>query len=238
MSFVPEIADPITVSEQRTYTQEGKNNFRLHNVVPEVASPILGTDGHNRTPGSMGDTEGLLIPEVVGALSDGAHRGGGRNGQDVYNGRIIPVAFKASHFTRDKDGAPSETYPPLSADADKGDQDPLVLTFAERTRAGGRNLEVSEDIAFAMTNAAAGGQTHSRRLLAHARVRRLTPLECERLQGFPDNFTRIMYRKKPAADGPRYRALGNSMAVPVMAWIGKRIDLVERMLIKLGRPNT
>jgi DNA (cytosine-5)-methyltransferase 1 len=58
-------------------------------------------------------------------------------------------------------------------------------------------------------------------------VRRLTPTECERLQGFPDGFTKIPYRNKPAdkcPDGPRYKALGNSMAVPVMRWIGERIQ--------------
>jgi DNA (cytosine-5)-methyltransferase 1 len=62
-------------------------------------------------------------------------------------------------------------------------------------------------------------------------VRRLTPVECERLQGFPDDYTRIPMPKKGkkvgpvwAADGPRYKALGNSMAVPVMRWIGERID--------------
>ena len=63
-------------------------------------------------------------------------------------------------------------------------------------------------------------------------VRRLTPVECERLQGFPDDFTRIPYRGKPAdrcPDGPRYKALGNSMAVNVMAWIGERIALVDAM---------
>ena len=60
-------------------------------------------------------------------------------------------------------------------------------------------------------------------------VRRLTPRECERLQGFPDDYTLIMYRKKPAADGPRYKALGNSMAVPVMRWIGQRIQEVDRV---------
>ncbi len=59
-------------------------------------------------------------------------------------------------------------------------------------------------------------------------VRRLTPVECERLQGFPDNYTNIPWRKKPEApDGPRYKALGNSMAVPVMRWIGQRIEKVE-----------
>ena len=55
-------------------------------------------------------------------------------------------------------------------------------------------------------------------------VRRLTPRECERLQGFPDDYTAIPYRGKAAADGPRYKALGNSMAVPVMRWIGERIQ--------------
>jgi DNA (cytosine-5)-methyltransferase 1 len=62
-------------------------------------------------------------------------------------------------------------------------------------------------------------------------VRRLTPRECERLQGFPDDHTMISWRNKPAdqcPDGPRYKALGNSMAVPCMAWIGKRIDAVEK----------
>lgn len=57
-------------------------------------------------------------------------------------------------------------------------------------------------------------------------VRRLTPKEAERLQGFPDNYTAIPWRNKPASecpDGPRYKALGNSMAVPVMRWIGQRI---------------
>jgi len=60
-------------------------------------------------------------------------------------------------------------------------------------------------------------------------VRRLTPVECERLQGFPDGYTNIPWRKSPEApDGPRYKALGNSMAVPCMAWIGQRIAEVDR----------
>ena len=61
-------------------------------------------------------------------------------------------------------------------------------------------------------------------------VRRLTPLECERLQGFPDEHTLIAWKGKPAEecpDGPRYKAIGNSMAVPVMRWIGKRIAAAD-----------
>ena len=60
-------------------------------------------------------------------------------------------------------------------------------------------------------------------------VRRLTPVECERLQGFGDNYTDIKSKGKPTPDGPRYKALGNSMAVPVMAWIGARIQQYEDM---------
>jgi DNA (cytosine-5)-methyltransferase 1 len=67
-------------------------------------------------------------------------------------------------------------------------------------------------------------------------IRRLTPKECERLQGFPDDWTKIPYRNKDAdqcPDGPRYKACGNSMAVPVMRWIGQRIQYVENLMKEL-----
>jgi len=70
-------------------------------------------------------------------------------------------------------------------------------------------------------------ETHGHEPIIHhnAVVRRLTPVECERLQGFPDNYTNIPWANKPTApDSRRYKALGNSMAVPVMHWIGKRIE--------------
>jgi DNA (cytosine-5)-methyltransferase 1 len=60
-------------------------------------------------------------------------------------------------------------------------------------------------------------------------VRRLTCVECERLQGFPDHYTDIKNKNKPTPDGPRYKALGNSMAVPVMRWIGERIKQYEEL---------
>ena len=64
-------------------------------------------------------------------------------------------------------------------------------------------------------------------LTARWAVRRLTVDECESLQGFPRGYSQVPYRGKPAADSPRYKALGNSMAVPVMRWIGERIQMVE-----------
>lgn len=113
---------------------------------------------------------------------------GGRGGTGVG-----AVAFKPSHYTRDKDGAPSEVVPPLSADADKGDQEAICFT---------QNCS--------------GYQ-----------VRRLTPRECERLQGLPDNWTRYADDGRELSDGPRYRMLGNSVAIPCVEWIMRRIMAAE-----------
>jgi DNA (cytosine-5)-methyltransferase 1 len=156
-----------------------------------VAPPLTATNDPSRSPQSSEVTqqvEAVLratypeLADVVGTLSDGAHHGGGLNGQDAYTGRILPVAFDERQTDvcvyGDKTG-------PL-------DTDPGTI---------GVQLGMC--------------------------VRRLTPNECERLQGFPDGWTAIPWKRKPAIecpDGPRYRALGNSMAVPVIAWIGDRID--------------
>ena len=70
-------------------------------------------------------------------------------------------------------------------------------------------------------------------------VRRLTPEECEALQGFPKGYSRIPWKGKPAEecpDGPRYKACGNSMAVPVMRWVGERIAEVEKLLSEQAKP--
>jgi DNA (cytosine-5)-methyltransferase 1 len=102
-----------------------------------------------------------------------------------------------------------------------------VLGVALRGRDGGATAEVTGDVMTALRCGGGGGdKPHA--LLGH-RVRRLTPRECERLQGFPDDYTLIPQRKGLAADGPRYKALGNSMAVNVMAWIGARISMVESL---------
>ena len=65
-------------------------------------------------------------------------------------------------------------------------------------------------------------------------VRRLLPVECERLQGLPDGWTDVPYRGKPASDGPRYEAIGNSIAVPCLSWIGERIAKVELDMLARG----
>jgi DNA (cytosine-5)-methyltransferase 1 len=82
------------------------------------------------------------------------------------------------------------------------------------------NASINENLSPTLTNAMGAGGGHVP-IIGNMAVRRLTPIECERLQGFPDNYTNI---KNNCPDGPRYKALGNSMAVPVMKWIGERIN--------------
>ena len=91
------------------------------------------------------------------------------------------------------------------------------------------NGAITDDVAVPLTNRADGTGTGPTVMQSMA-VRRLTPKECERLQGFPDNYTDIQPKGKPTPDGSRYKALGNSMAVPVMAWIGERIKQFEEMV--------
>jgi len=218
----------------------------------DFVEDVIGTLGaRTGLSKSVQDAEsGHLIPsdigfEVCGALSDGAHMGGGLNGQDAYTGRVIPVthALRAEGFDASEDGTGRgtplvpDTAPTLvsSGDANTGfrDEHGLVPTAFEPgsigRRAGPSN--VSDVVGTLRSNM---GDNQPAVLLPEPSmmVRRLTPTECERLQGFPDNWTRIPYRNKDAdacPDGPRYKALGNSMAVNVMRWIGQRIDAVEKI---------
>ncbi|MBC9180164.1 DNA cytosine methyltransferase [Pseudoroseomonas ludipueritiae] len=120
----------------------------------------------------------------------------------------------ASNYSSPKAGDPCH---PLAAGAH-----PPAIAF-QSSQSGVRTGD-----AHATLDANNGARRHNG-VMSASGVRRLTPRECERLQGFPDDHTLIPYRNKPAADGPRYQALGNSMAVPVMRWIGSRIQMQERI---------
>lgn len=89
------------------------------------------------------------------------------------------------------------------------------------------NSREDPEVTFDRSGPLGASSPQAQAIALHRAVRRLTPRECERLQGFPDDYTAILYRGKPAADGPRYKALGNSMAVNVMRWLGHRIELVN-----------
>jgi DNA (cytosine-5)-methyltransferase 1 len=104
-----------------------------------------------------------------------------------------------------------------------------TAVLQEQPVAWSGELTASTDIAGTLQRGGEGGRIDGV-MTPHMAVRRLMPRECERLQGFPDDYTLVEYRGKPAADGPRYKALGNSMAVPVMRWIGERIAAVDAIL--------
>jgi len=162
---------------------------------------------------------GAFVPAVAHTLRgegyDASEDGGGKGTP------IIPISFGAQNAAAQGDGVTVGFVPAL----DKS-KTPAVA-FDMRGRESGAQLEGPHDTA--NIRAADGGSSRSYVASPWA-VRRLTPRECERLQAFPDDFTRIPYRGKPAdqcPDGPRYKALGNSMAVNVMTWLGERIALVE-----------
>ena len=140
------------------------------------------------------------------------------HGGDLGGGSETVIAFGAQNSANQGDSVSEHVTPTL----DKS-KTPAVA-FDMRGREGGAMMEGPHDTA--NIRAASGGSSRSY-ALNEMSVRRLTPVECERLQGFPDDYTLIPYRNRMAADGPRYKAMGNSMAVPVMRWIGERISEVE-----------
>ena len=189
------------------FTQNCRDEVRQINGDGQIAGALAADSGSHQT-----NYVAYAIDGGNQAASEEVHHSL-RTGRDSGDA----VAFKPSHHTRGKDGAPSNVTAPLSADADRGDQDTVVAS-----------CEVSSSL---RANPGSGWRSNGTPVegvvISPMAVRRLTPKECERLQGFPDGYTAVTYRGKPASDGPRYRALGNSMAVPVMAWMGQRIQMVE-----------
>ena len=106
-----------------------------------------------------------------------------------------------------------------------------AIAFTERTRKEGRNFESQDELAYSLTNPGAGGRSHSRQIAGKFGVRRLTPRECERLQGFPDDWTRYGIdengKKIEISDTQRYKMAGNAVTRNVAEWIGKRIVKVH-----------
>jgi DNA (cytosine-5)-methyltransferase 1 len=167
-------------------------------------------------------------------------------------------AKRAQSVNDDESWVPGEVAPTQNQFDVGDTRATTVVAFANRTRDGVKVPEIMKDgVTPALTNPGNGGRADAVNVVAFnayqrtegdatwpigasdgrkvevgvrqaMQVRRLTPTECCRLQGFPDEHCDITFRKKPAADGPKYRALGNSMAVPCMAWLGYRIHLATR----------
>jgi len=241
-------------------------------VAHVVAPPLTATNDPSRSPQSSEVTaqvhavlqaQTIAHIDVVGTLSDGAHNGGGLNGQDAYTGRILPVVpYDLFQVTAPINRQNRDTTSPChtlardnaahaavvqcvtgdrthalkaeGADASEdgtGRGNPIVPVIGFYPTEG-REFPAFTELSPTVKVGSGGSSGNPPGVVASMAVRRLTPRECERLQGFPDDYTRIPYKKKSAdecPDGPRYKALGNSMAVPVMRWIGERIAKVEKV---------
>ena len=299
-------------------------------IAANVAPSLTASNDPSRSPQSSEVTQqvnavmqAIAEREVCGCLSDGAHMGGGLNGQDAYSGRIMavrtePVIIDRAAFNQGQNaqykpriehgetmdslvargphavaipihdqatrnagkrgdkqdgkgnglgvGKPGDPAPTLT----KGDKHAIAFSFdslssnsmkSKNPISGCNQVDLSKTLdtsrgldpscnqggmavavdtynqalqeKAAPIRSAASDVCHTGGVINPAdrmAVRRLTPKECERLQGFNDDHTLIPWRNKPAdqcPDGPRYKALGNSMAVPCMAWIGERIEWIE-----------
>jgi DNA (cytosine-5)-methyltransferase 1 len=234
---VPFDTTQITSKENRCQPQA---DDPCHPLTGTGHAPAIAAYGGNHTAGSI---------EVATCCN--AHGGTGRldfesetfilaqNGSDIQV-NVLPGALTAGN-SRQTSGDLLVTVAP-------------AVAFTERTRKDGRNLELSVETAYALDNPGMGGRSQTRQVLAPCltqnygkqpdnsdtgagpmliqegmMVRRLTPRECERLMGLADDYTLVTYRGKPATDGPRYRAIGNSFAVPVVRWIAQRIARVDEM---------
>lgn len=194
--------------------------------------------GGNRTSGPIDVTPALLAQPGSGFKCDfesetfiaHALRGEGFDASEDGTGRgtpLVPVAFSAKDHGADAAYDCSPTLRAMGHAASHANGGGQVAVAFQSSQSG-----VCVGETHATLDANNGSRRHNGIALATA-VRRLTPREAERLQGFPDDYMLIPWRGKPAAecpDGPRYKALGNSMAVPVVRWIGRRIAMVDAIL--------
>jgi hypothetical protein len=168
------------------------------------------------------DSEKNCHKELIGALRSPS---GGFEGVVAIAKPTQPVTFQENGFGTI---TLNEIANPLTCGGGKPGQGYAAILMSEK--AVGVDLynnTTTGDVHVPLRTAGGHGAPACLEASAPYVVRRLTPRECERLQGFPDDWTAIPFRGKPASDGPRYKALGNSMAVNCMEWIGERIAAYE-----------
>lgn len=191
-------------------------------TVPVLAACV--TTGTGRRYDTDTDTDTILpvgVDGFNGALTGNvAATLGTRGSSETAIGPTVLLPFDTTQVTSALNCSqpkPGDPCHPLAAGAH-----PPAVAF--NWQGGGTQTTLGYDAHAHISGSLGVGQTPA---IAGMQVRRLTPRECERLQGFPDDYTLIQHRNKPAADGPRYKALGNSWAVPNVRWIGRRIDAVS-----------
>ncbi|MDM3064142.1 DNA (cytosine-5-)-methyltransferase [Citrobacter sp. CK180] len=186
----------------------------------ETASTVKARDYKDATDLAVMSVHGTQDPDT---LKDMAHTLGRNYGQE---NAVIAFSSKDSGQDATSDLSPTlRSCNSINSNQNAGGPPAVAYGFkgGQGAKAGG--IGYAEELSPTLTSASSGSNL-SPTVMQNMLVRRLTPVECERLQGFPDNHTLIGWRGKNAAecpDGPRYKAIGNSMAVPVMRWIGQRI---------------
>lgn len=204
----------ILCSEEKTFTLSTVDNMR----VCKMEEPIAFMGGQGAKAGGLGI--GNMSPTLKSANS------GGNMTPCVMMEEKLSVIEMGALARGQGNRIWDDNCPTLRAEM--GDNQPCVMmeekamAFAQNTRDEVRYQNGDGQIVGAL--AAQPGMKQTTYIKTNTVVRRLTPIECERLQGFPDNYTNIPWANKATApDSRRYKALGNSMAVPVMQWIGKRM---------------
>lgn len=214
--LIPSVAGSLAATDGRNGADD--NDAQQGRLVP-VTAGTLGNNGKAAGTATKGgalrmdfESETFVLTETSSGI---AHtlRGGGFDASEDGTGRGTPLV--AFHARQDPDSNPDVTHP-LDTDGTS-----IGIAFDTTQITPGENR----------CNPQAGDPCHPLAAAAHApayatayEVRRLTPMECARLQGVPDDYLDITYRGKKAADGPKYKALGNGFAVPVVAWIAGRIN--------------
>lgn len=212
--------------------ESGAPNHSGPKVMVPVVAPCL-TSNYGKQPDSSDTSAGPMlvpVPFDTTQITSAENRSNPQAGDPCHPlaaGAHAPaIAFMADDY---KDGGYEEcdTARPLTTSADRTRAAPVVTTLAIRGRGDSHDLETRTDgtaNALLTPNGGRGGIGVGA-IHCGMQVRRLTPVECSRLQGFPDDYLlQVPWRgKTPPPDGPMYKALGNSMAVPVMRWIGQQI---------------
>lgn len=209
----------VTQSLTRGLGAGGADDNRAGFYIPDVSPAIKARD----YKGSSSDGDGDGAPLIAHAL-----RAEGHDASEDGTGRGTPIV-PVGGIERSNQGAGGNRgffgmdEAVVTLTRQMGESGIPAIAFAQNQRDEVRDLR---GLAGALP-AEPGMKQQTYLAQPITGVRRITPREAERLQGFPDDYTLVTYRGKPAADGPRYRALGNSMAVPCMRWIAERIELVQ-----------
>ena len=182
-----------------------------------VSHTLMGKPNDSQDPTMQTYVTHSLRADGFDASEDGTGRGT----------PLVPIAFSCKDHGADA-GDTSPTLRAMGHDGSHANAGGQVAVFYAGQGAKAGSIAYSEDVAPTLKSTESGTNRAPTALIDWA-VRRLTPTECERLQGAPDGWTSITRKGKPIADGPRYKMLGNSFAVPVVRWIGERIQLVDSL---------